>query len=160
MAVKLARIGVLLPVRGSLAAVPGEGAVLQVVCADAGTQLVLHPPIDPYGDGYILRFRAELLAPGLAADRWVTVANDHSLAAFFDHLVAGWHGWEGELVREALEHDMAIAATHDGIGHVRLRVTLRQGYRSDCWMASATFSLDAGEELQTLATRATEFLAV
>jgi len=53
--------------------------------------------MDPYGDGNILRFRAELLAPGLTADSWVKVINDHGLAAVFDRLVAGWHGWEGEL---------------------------------------------------------------
>jgi len=85
--------------RGSLAAVPetptsdpGEGAVLRLISPDAKTQLVLHPPMDHYGDGNILRFRAELLAPGLAAAGWVKVFNDHGLAAFFDRLVAGWHG--------------------------------------------------------------------
>ncbi|HKA12010.1 MAG TPA: DUF6228 family protein [Candidatus Dormibacteraeota bacterium] len=76
---------------------PGEGAVLRLICSEAGTHLVLHPPMDPYGDGNILRFRAELLAPGLTADSWVKVINDHGLAAVFDRLVAGWHGWEGEL---------------------------------------------------------------
>jgi hypothetical protein len=59
-----------------------------------------------------------------------------------------------------LEHQLSIAATHDGTGHVHLRVTLRESYRPDSWAASATFIVQAGEELRALASRIAWFLAM
>jgi Family of unknown function (DUF6228) len=95
-------------------------------------QLVLSDPVDPDQGGYVLSFRAELTAAGLTATADVVVAQDHDdLDAFFDRLVARWRGWQGEQVWEALEHQMSIAASHDGLGHVRLRVTLRQDHLPD-----------------------------
>ena len=86
--------------------------------------MTLSDPIDPNQDGYILSFRAELTAAGLTATTDVVVAQGHDgLDAFFDRLVASWRGWQGEQVWEALEHQLSIAASHDAIGHVRLRVT-------------------------------------
>jgi hypothetical protein len=134
--------------------------ILQLMPAHAEPQLVLHEPHDPHGDGHVLKLRAQLTASGLAADSRVTISNDDSLASFFERLASGWRGWEGEVVWEALDHQMAIAATHDGVGHVRLRVTLRENYRSDSWSASVTFVIDAGEDLRSLATSVADFLAV
>jgi hypothetical protein len=125
----------------------------------ADPQLVLSDPCDPYQDGYVLSFRAELTAAGLTAASGVVVSQGHDLDAFFDRLAASWRGWQGEQVWEALEHQMSIAATHDGTGHVRLRVTLRQGWLPDAWEASATFIVDAGEELRGLASKIARFLA-
>jgi Family of unknown function (DUF6228) len=123
-------------------------------------QLTLSDPVDPNQDGYILSFRAELTAAGLIATTDVVVAQGHDdLDAFFDRLVASWRGWQGEQVWEALEHQLSIAASHDGIGHVRLRVTLRQDHLVDAWQASATFVVDAGEDLRGLASRIARFLA-
>jgi hypothetical protein len=125
----------------------------------ADPQLVLSDPVDPNQDGYILSFRAELTAAGLTATTGVVVAEGHDLDAFFDRLVASWRGWQGEQVWEALEHQMSIAASHDGTGHIRLRVTLRQDYLPDAWEASATFVVEAGEELRGLASRIARFQA-
>ena len=117
-------------------------------------------PIDLNQDGYILSFRAELTAAGLTATTDVVVAQGYDdLDAFFDRLVASWRGWQGEQVWEALEHQVSIAASHDGIGHVRLRVTLRQDHLADAWQASATFVVDASEDLRGLASRIARFLA-
>ena len=124
----------------------------------ADPQLVLSDPVDPGQDGYIRSFRAELTAAGLTAATGVVVAQGQDLDAFFDRLVASWRGWQGEQVWEALEHQMSIAASHDGLGHVRLRVTLRQDHLPDSWEASATFVVDAGEDLRGLAGRIARFL--
>ena len=124
----------------------------------ADPQLVLSDPVDPDQDGYILSFRAELTAAGLTAATGAVVTQGQDLDAFFDRLVASWRGWQGEQVWEALEHQMSIAASHDGLGHVRLRVTLRQDHLPDAWEASATFVVDAGEELRGLASRIAHFL--
>jgi Family of unknown function (DUF6228) len=121
-------------------------------------QLTLSDPIDPNQDGYILSFQAELTAAGLTATTDVVVAQGQDLDAFFDRLVASWRGWQGEQVWEALEHQMSIAASHDGLGHVRLRVTLRQDHVADAWQASATFVVDAGEDLRGLASKIARFL--
>jgi hypothetical protein len=95
----------------------------------------------------------------LTAIKWVTISDDGEFAAFFEHLASGWRGWEGELVWTALEDDMAIAATHDGLGHVQLRTTLRTRDRLAPWSASATLVIDAGEDMRSLARRAADFLA-
>lgn len=56
---------------------------------------------------------------------------------------------------DALEHDMSIAAVHDGRGYVSLAVTLRRHRRphaDDAWMATSVFTFEAGEEMRALAS--------
>jgi hypothetical protein len=135
-----------------------DGRRLHLMPPGAHPQLVLADPSDPYQDGYALSFRAELTAKGLSATSLVVVPQGRDLDAFFDRLAANWRGWQGEQRWDSLEHDMSIAAAHDGIGHVRLRVTLRESYRPDSWAASATFTVAAGEELRALASKIARFL--
>jgi hypothetical protein len=125
----------------------------------AHPQLVLADRSDPSQDGYVLSFRAEMTAEGLSATSHVTVSQGRDLDAFFDRLVGNWRGWQGEQRWESLEHQLSIAAAHDGIGHVRLRVTLRESYHPDSWAASVTFIVQAGEELRALASKIARFLA-
>ncbi len=137
----------------------GDGRRLHFMPPGAHPQLVLADPSDPNQDGYVLSFRAELTAQGLSATTYVVVSQGRDLDAFFDHLVSNWRGWQGEQRWESLEHDLSIAATHDGAGHVHLCATLREGHRPDSWAASATFIVQAGEELRALASKIARFLA-
>jgi uncharacterized protein DUF6228 len=51
-------------------------------------------------------------------------------------------------------------AVHDGIGHLRLRVTLSgRGWDADAWTASVTLRFDAGEDMRALAGNVARFLA-
>jgi hypothetical protein len=136
-----------------------DGRRLHLMPPGAHPQLVLADPSDPYQDGYVLSFRAELTGEGLNATSHVVVSQGRDLDAFFDRLAVNWQGWQGEQLWDSLEHDLSIAAAHDGIGQVRLRVTLRESYRPDPWAASATFIVQAGEELPALASKIARFLA-
>src|SRR3954453_3136179 len=42
------------------------------------------------------------------------------LAEYFEQLDADWRGWAGERRWESLERDVALVATHDGLGTITL----------------------------------------
>jgi hypothetical protein len=136
------------------------GRTLRFMPQHSRPQLELRWPGDARGDGYTRLFEAELTGEGLAASTGVLVLDGPDLDAFLDRLSAAWRGWQGELVWEALERGMTIAAVHDRIGHVRLRITLRESYRRESWEATATLVVDAGEELCRLARLVAAFMAV
>lgn len=126
----------------------------------------LHPPVDPYGDGYIAHLRAELRDEGLYAKTIVTINRqadgEGDLAAFLASLADDWRGWRGSRIWHALEHEMSVAGVHDGRGHVSLEVTLRRpngAFADDAWSARSVFVLEAGEEMTTLARDIESLLA-
>jgi hypothetical protein len=53
---------------------------------------------------------------------------------------------------------MGFAASHDGLGHVALRVRLDEGVYNRAWRAEVTLEFDAGQ-LDTLARDAEHFEA-
>ena len=61
---------------------------LHLMPPGAHPQLVLADPSDPYQDGYVLSFRAELTAQELSASSHVEVSQGRDLDAFFDRLVS------------------------------------------------------------------------
>jgi Family of unknown function (DUF6228) len=73
--------------------------------------------------------------------------------------VASWQGWQDEQVWEALVTGCRLPPPTTGSAHARLCVTLRQDHLPDAWQASATFVVDAGEDLRGLASRIARFLA-
>lgn len=79
-----------------------------------------------------------------------------SLAAFFVGLANDWRGWEGERVYESLEHDLRLAAEHDG--HVRLKVRLWQSSDPNGWSVETRLTLEPGEELARVAEDLTRFV--
>jgi hypothetical protein len=117
---------------------------------------VLHPPTDPYGDGYIWAVRAEIYDEGMSAQTSVILAGEEvRLGTFFQRLADDWRGWGGARQWRSLEGQMEIDARHDGRGHVTLGVTLRrarQAYADDAWSARAVFMVDAGEEMARVAS--------
>lgn len=72
------------------------------------------------------------------------------LGKFFSRLARRWRGWEGECYWETLEGNVALRATHDGLGTVELRVLLK---RELGWLAEASLFVDAGA-LDRLARKA------
>jgi hypothetical protein len=123
-----------------------------------GPTWVIDPPVDPFGDGYIHQARVEIRADGLAAHTIATIdsATPQTLAEFFGQLDADWRGWDGERHWRAVE-GLAVQAWHDG-GHVLVAVTVHSSYRryvramaTDEWSARVVFTLEAGEQLKSVA---------
>jgi hypothetical protein len=95
---------------------------------------------------------ADLTAEGKVSER--SSRDELHLDAYFADLAAKWRGWEGKKHWEAL--GLALAARHDGLGHVTLDVTLQHDYAAvDPWQVRASLALDAGA-LDRLALEARE----
>ncbi|MDW5327246.1 DUF6228 family protein [Plantactinospora sp. KLBMP9567] len=132
-----------------------------------GARWVIHPPRDPYGDGYVFTVATELHEDGMTAS---TVANVEGvfvhphvtrLPSFVEALAADWQGWNGIRTWRSVERELALDARHDGRGYVSLGVTLRaSGVDLDdtAWSARAVFVLEAGEEMTRLAADLSHFL--
>jgi hypothetical protein len=122
-------------------------------------------PNDPYGDGYVRRAGVEIRAEGLAARTAATidiVQGQADLDSFFAGLASSWQGWEGVRHWEALEHEMAIDAWHDGRANVKVAVTVRRStmtYADDAWSARVVFTVEAGEQLASVARNITDLFA-
>ncbi|MBL6279770.1 hypothetical protein JMF97_26805 [Micromonospora fiedleri] len=122
----------------------------------AGSTWVLHPPEDPWGEGYVVVMQVELHDQGLTARRgvdlaWPTHAQEPDLVIFFEQLADDWRGWEGERSWRSLDATMRITARHDGKGHVSLGGTLRQdSYSPDGWLARVFITVEAGEQMTSL----------
>lgn len=126
-----------------------------------GARWVVHPPEDPYGDGYVCTVATELHEDGMTAVTVAKVDGRHTgpeviaLPVFLDALAAGWEGWQGIRTWTSLEGKLALDARHDGRGHVSIGVTLRQpglDLTGTAWSARAVFVLEAGEEMTRFAS--------
>jgi hypothetical protein len=69
---------------------------------------------------------------------------ESDLPTWFAELAAEWRGWEGERSWDAYEGGLALTCSHDGAGHVPLRVRLAEA-NSRAWRAEATVVLEAGQ---------------
>lgn len=139
-----------------------EPFVLQPV--GSSCRWVLHPPTDPYGDGYILALRSEIYDVGMWAETSATLVVDEEvdLGGFFQRLADDRRGWDGAREWRALEGEMDIDARHDGRGHVAVGVTLRrarQPYAADAWSARTVFMVEAGEEMTGVARDVSDLFA-
>jgi hypothetical protein len=133
---------------------------------------VVHPPQDPYGDGYVYAIATELHEDGMTAatiakvDGTVEVDGTFAgrvttLSEFMESLAADWQGWYGIRTWQSLGGELTIDARHDRRGYVSLGMTLRAPGRDrddTAWSARAVFVLEAGEEMSRLAADLTHFL--
>lgn len=78
------------------------------------------------------------------------------LSSFFSDLARDWRGWDGAKTWDSIEGVLRLSATHDGIGHVSIRVTLQSSTSPDAWALDATLNIDAGA-LDMLARDASSF---
>ncbi|TDB75970.1 DUF6228 family protein [Micromonospora sp. KC723] len=138
-----------------------------VLQSGAGSRWVLHPPEDPYGDGYVLALPTELHGGGMTAAAVVELdgifVNPQTtrLSEFFGTLASGWRGWDGVRYWTSARGQLTLEAAHDGIGRVSLGVTLRAADIAPAfapWSATLLFGIEASRELRRLALRLSEFL--
>ena len=93
-------------------------------------------------------FRADLSCGSLSASVGFYETAISGIARLFETLAADWKGWEGERTWRSLESDVALGATHNKLGTVRLKVRLRSDVydptEGHVWAAEASLFLDAG----------------
>lgn len=93
---------------------------------------------------------AELRAETLSAQAILYGLDFADLGTYFEELAAKWRGWTGSIDWRSLEGDLEISANYDR--HVLLRVRLLgDRYRTE-WVAEATITLEAGEQLSAVAS--------
>ena len=67
------------------------------------------------------------------------------VAAFFDDLALNWRGWTDEKTWRSSDDQLRFAASHDGLGHVTLRATLRdRDWPGEVWTVELLLRVDAG----------------
>jgi len=122
-----------------------------------GCEWIMHPPADSYGDGYVRAAEVEIRADGVTACTTATLSagpGGIDLAGFLAGLAADWCGWGGKRRWQALDREMELEAWHDGRVHAMPAVTVRRPERAhadDAWSARVVFTVEAGEEVATLA---------
>ena len=68
----------------------------------------------------------------------------------FDEMAREWRGWEQQKGWAALDDELRLTATSDHIGHIYLRVIMRDSGSQDGWQLEATLQFEAGQ-LEALA---------
>jgi uncharacterized protein DUF6228 len=136
--------------------VTGEEDRFVVAPAGSTQRWVVHRPIDPYGDGHVHTMLVEVGDEGLTAGGHSTFEGrtSENLRDFLAGLAKDWRGWQGARTWTSMEGEMTLEASHDGLGHVTIAVTLRRAERPgdpDAWSARIVLTLEAGEELHRLA---------
>ena len=126
---------------------------LKVKSARDEFELVLGPP-----DGQGGSFPVRLSGPGISATVHAYEHGYQWAPAFFADLADHWRGWAGEKSWESAEAHIRLSATADRLGHVLLRVALRDLNVSADWRVEASLLIEAGQlgELATSARAAFE----
>jgi hypothetical protein len=91
--------------------------------------------------------------------RWHRWRAEQHLIAYFADLAAHWRGWDGQLSWRDADAQLGLDATHDGIGHITLRVLVSPQPRGlGPWETHADLTLEPGE-LDWLLDRIRRFLS-
>ncbi len=106
-------------------------------------------------------WRVDVELPGLSATAKIdpfAADGDRTLALLFRRLADDWKGWDGVRDWSSIEGTLDLRATHDGLGHVPMRVRIRSSLYEDAWNVEGTVWLEAGG-LSKLARDAAAFEA-
>ncbi len=102
-----------------------------------------------------LSYTAELEMAGLAVTVGVFDLLPSGIAFLFAEMEEKWRGWEGALHGRALEGQLTLEATRDGIGHVFLKISLCD----NAFRVETVMTLDSGD-LSRLAIMAKKFFTI
>lgn len=135
-----------------------EAAVFEIRSTDDDGKLTIVGTV-PRGltdyDG--CHFDVSLVSTPLSASVRVYEIQPQNWSAFFQDLAANWKGWSGEKKMESLEGHLAVSATSDALGHISLRVKLRDIIPGTAdWRAEGSLIVEAGQ-LERLAGDARKF---
>jgi hypothetical protein len=98
----------------------------------------------------VASFTATLTADGMEASTGVYVMGGDGVANLFEAMATEWRGWDGVKGWESLEGDLEVAAQHDRLGQITVRITLRHNLPPE-WEARADLTIDPGEQLEVAA---------
>ena len=102
------------------------------------------------------RFTVSLIGTPLSATVLVYDIQPQRWGDFFADLAMSWPGWDNKKECQSLEEHLRVAATHDRLGHIRLRVYLRDVNVGSDWSAETSIWLEAGQ-LEDVAKRARQY---
>jgi hypothetical protein len=131
-----------------------EGA-FQIRCVESGASLVLSRPVGSSLPEYLASFAGPVVSAHVQVYEMELV----TLVRYFQNLASSWSGWQESKIYESLERQLVLAATCDKLGHISLRVMLRENPGGANWIAGGTLQLEAGQ-LEALATTAEQVLAI
>ena len=131
--------------------------------APNGTILRCGPALQRDHDGYeYISFWMSVEADGLEAKSLVCTieggTGPYCLTQFLRELSDDWRGEVAARDFESFRHEFSIAATRDSLGHVVLRVTLRQSDLLDAWVVQVEVQVDAGEAMAQFAREIQQLL--
>jgi hypothetical protein len=121
-----------------------------------GAVITLGPALPRIVDAYeFVDFWMSIDAEGLSVKTVVRTieggTGPYCLTQFVQEVADDWRGEAPDREFESIEHDLSIAVTHDALGHVLMRVTLRDSYRPDSWEVRVAAKVDAGEDMSRFA---------
>jgi hypothetical protein len=123
--------------------------VVKITSSQGSGSLELRDPVRSGNE--VASFTATLTADGMKASTGVYVMSGDGIANLFEEMAAEWRGWDGVKTWESLEGDLEVAAEHDRLGQITLRVMLRRWQSPPEWEARADLTIDAGEQLANTA---------
>jgi hypothetical protein len=123
--------------------------------------LTLHLP-ERSADGELMYIEARIGSDRINAASKVTAHYAKcfdDLVAYVEDLAQNWQGWDGQKEYQSLQRELRISATHDGVGHVRLEVTLKGQGDIDPWRTTVIVVTDPGTQMDEAAQDARNLLA-
>ena len=128
------------------------------ICSAGGDGKLVFLGVVPRGlTGYDgCSFDVSLVSTSLSASVRVYDIQPQNWSAFFLGLAQNWKGWIGVKQLESLEGHLSVSATADSLGHISLRVKLRDVISACDWRAECTLVAEAGQ-LDKLAKSAKQF---
>jgi hypothetical protein len=121
-----------------------------------GAVITLGPALPRVVDAYeFVDFWMSIDAEGLNVKTLVRTieggTGPYCLTQFVQEVADDWRGEVPNRDFESIEHDLSIGVTRDALGHVLMRVTLRDSYRPDSWEVRVVAKVDAGEDMSGFA---------
>ena len=115
-----------------------------VICSSEGAARIEFSDLEADRFGRASALSVRLIDVNLDAairvDAWASAC----LGGYFEDLAAHWQGWEGSKEWSTLEQELLLAATHDGRGHITLRIVLHGGVYPHDWKVWASVATEAG----------------
>jgi hypothetical protein len=88
----------------------------------------------------------------------LSLAGGDGLPAFLESLASSFRGWTGAQTWRSLEDQLRVEATWANGGHVTLLFRIKPSVY-ETWEVAASFTVEAGAEMQTLASELARFLS-
>jgi hypothetical protein len=105
-------------------------------------------------------FTASVEVEAMSATTQVYAYGGRSPTELFEDMASEWRGWEGSKEWSSLEDELALSATHNGLGTITLQVRLSHlGSEGWDWEARAALELDAGDQLERAVTSLRSFFS-